>query len=136
MPFFSKGKLEILNGAVDLLTDSIKVAALKDTYSVDILHDNFSDVAAHEITDSGYIAGGKVLNNKSVLELNGYSYLKADNLQWLIGGSVDVKWLVIYKNTGTPNTSTLIAFIEYDTPRSVINGSLAINWDPLGIIVM
>ncbi len=61
---FTNAKKLLLESAINLGTDIVKVGILKSTYTLNIAHENWSDVSANEIAVSGdYTAGGMALQN-------------------------------------------------------------------------
>lgn len=134
MPNYNNYKALLLDGTVDFIADDIRVALLTNAYIPDLDHEFFNDLENKQIVDSGYGAGGELLANKSVFQDGKKSYYRADNLQWQIDGNVNVKFIILYKDTGDSETSPLIAFIELDPSRVVVGATLAVNWDALGII--
>lgn len=92
---------------------SFKLALMTSSYTPNIDTQNFfSDVSANEVVAPGYTAGGKALVNVSVTKDNATDKAKldADDLLWtnLDLSGTNVAYLVIYKNTGAANTSTIV----------------------------
>ena len=98
------GKKAILDGDVDLLVDTIKVALVDTgTSSYNAAHDFYNDISAGVVGTP--VALGTKTTTAGVFD-------SADPTWTSVSGST-VEAIVIYKDTGTPGTSQLIAW--YDT---------------------
>lgn len=140
MPLYGKFCANMLGGetageshAVDYLSDDIKVALTTSTPDQDA-HEFWSDIT-NEVSGTGYASGGQALASKTV------TYTGASNKTTL--GAADVTWssssitarfAIIYKATGTPSTSPLIAYIDFGSDQSSSNGNFTIQWNASGII--
>ena len=133
---FNIGKLKLMNGDIDLLNDSIKIALMTETYSPDKDNDEYYSDLVGEASGTGYTAGGKVLSNRTISkdDLNDRAEFKADDLVWNAITVSNVNSCVIYKDTGTPSTSSLIAYIDFAYSFQKISEDLIINWDAEGIL--
>lgn len=63
----------------------------------------------------------------------GVTQIDAADPQWTTSTISNIKYLVIYKSTGTPNTSPLIALLDLDGPHTVTNGTFTAALHALGI---
>jgi len=133
--FYNNYKEALMNGAApDLDTDTIKVA-LVTAHTPDIdAHDFFDDVSGDEVSGTGYTAGGEALGSKSVTQDNvdDEGVFDAADVTWT---GLDVgtpSHAIIYEDTGTPGTSTLIAYMEISTASN--GGNYTIQWAAEGII--
>lgn len=119
---YDKGRQAFLEGQIAYLTDTIKVALVKSTYTPSTsLHQFYSDVSSHvagtPLTLSGKTSTGGVAD--------------ADDLIFpTIPSGFLVKYLVIYKDTGTDSTSPLIGVIDSGTNiPTVSNGAeITVSW--------
>lgn len=124
----------LLEGGVDLLNDTIK-AALVTGYTVDIdAHDHWDDVSASEESGTGYTAGGATLGNKTVTQddTDDEGVFDADDVTW---SGLDVgtpSHAILYKDTGTPSTSPLIAAVELGVASNGQDYTIA--WAAEGIL--
>lgn len=76
---------------IDYLSDTIKVALVASTYTPDrTAHDFWDDVVAHEISGTGYIAGGATLSSKTltVTAANAFSQTWAASTAYYAGDVV------------------------------------------------
>lgn len=128
-------KKNIMNGGIDLDTDTIKVAIVTSSYSPDQdAHEYFDDVT-NEVTSDNYTAGGAELANKAVTQDNtdNEGVFDADDASWT-GVTFTARGAVIYKSTGTAATSPLIAYIDFGEDLSPSAQDFTIQWGTEGIV--
>lgn len=128
-------KESILNGSIDLDTDTINVALVTSSYTPDQdAHDFFDDIT-NEVSGTGYTAGGATLANKTVSQdnTNNRGVFDADNTSWSTS-TISAAGAVIYKSTGTAATSRLIAYIDFGGTYSSVAGTFQITWHADGIL--
>lgn len=120
---YVKGAEKILSGSIALLTDTIKVMLVKNTYPQNLAADEFlSSVTAYRLgTD-------QTLASKSV---TGGMFDAADPI-WLAVAAGDVsEAVVIYKDTGAAATSPLLFYIDQISgfPLTTNGGDVEPRWD-------
>lgn len=88
--------------AASWLADNIKLALLSAAYTYSAAHANLSDISAGTVATSTNLAS----------KTNAGGLLSAANVTFaaLTGAVVTQAW--IYKDTGTPSTSTLLIYIN------------------------
>ena len=133
---YNELKKSLLNGDVDWDSDTIKGALVTSDYSPNQANqDNFDDVT-NEITGTGYTAGGKNLSNKTVTTNNAnQGVADADDLSWS-AATFTARGVVLYKDTGTPSTSKLIAYIDFGQDKEVDAGDFVVQWNASGILTL
>lgn len=124
------------NGEVDYDTDTIKVALLAQAYNPDQDgHQVWSDVSDHEVTGTGYTAGGATLSNKTVTYdgTNNVTVLDADDVTW--GSStITARYAVIYDDAGAANNEkVLMGYVDFGMNQASTNGNFTLTWDAGGI---
>lgn len=132
---FNNFKKLIMNGGIDLDTDTIKVALVTSSYTPDQdAHDFFDDVT-NEVSGTGYSAGGASLANKAVTADNtdNEGVFDADDVVWSTS-TITARGAVLYKSTGTASTSALIAYIDFGSDKVSTAGSFTIAWNAEGIL--
>ena len=132
---YNSFKKKIMDGSIDLDTDTIKVALTTSTYSPSIdNHTWFSDIT-NEVTGVSYSAGGVALANKSVTidNTNDWAYWDADDTSWTTA-TITARYAIIYKSTGVAATSPLIGYIDFATDKLADGGTFLITWSATGII--
>lgn len=99
------GRNAFLNGDIDYTADTIKMALVSDAYTPNLTtHDFWNDVSAN------VVGTPQALSGKSTSA--GIANCSDVTFSAVAGGST-VAYIVLYKDTGTPSTSQLIAC--YDT---------------------
>ena len=73
-------KTQILEGEHDLLTDQLKIALYNG--SANLGYETTVYTVDNEITGTGYIAGGKILQNVSIKSSGQVAYVNFDNVVW------------------------------------------------------
>lgn len=118
---YPKAKEAFLGGSLNLAADTIK-AVLVDTGS-------YSYSAAHQYRSSlsGLVGGAQTLTGKSVS--NGV--FDADDVTFTAVTGATVEAIVLYKDSGDPNSSPLIAYLDSATglPVTPNGGDIAVAWD-------
>ncbi len=141
--WYNKGKAEVMNGGIVLLTDTIKVMLVSSAYTFNPDHNFISDVSANEIAVAGYTggfggAGRKTLAGKTVTEddANDRSVFDANDLSWAaLAAGATIGGAVVVKEITNDGASKLIAFLDpADLPT---NGSdVNLTFDATGILWM
>lgn len=122
--FYTKGLQKIVNGNVDLLTDTLKVMMVDTAaYAVDLDVDEF--VSAIPVGDR--IATSPALASKTVTIDTGVSphrvvFDAADTTFTAVTGDPS-EALVLFKDTGDPATSPLIAYFDGASVEFTPNGN-------------
>jgi hypothetical protein len=110
-----------LTTPVDWNTDTIKLA-LTNTAPNAATGDFFNDIT--EIgAGNGYTAGGNTLSI-SVSRSGGVTTITAtDSVFTASGGSIGpFRYVIMYKSTGTASTSPLVAYWDYGSSITLLNG--------------
>lgn len=132
---YNSFKRDIMNGGIDLDTDTIKVALVTSSYTPDIdAHDNFDDIT-NEVSGTGYTAGGATLAGVAVTADNtdNEGVLDANDVTWA-GATITARGAVVYKSTGTPSTSKLICYIDFAADKTASGGDFVLQWNSEGIV--
>lgn len=108
------------NGAVvDNDADTLKFILMNATYAAiaDATkqgHEFYSDVSANEVGASGtYAAGGITLASKTSTQSAGTYTLDAADPTPPTGATIAAAGAIVYKDSGTPTTSPLIAYLDF-----------------------
>lgn len=132
---YNSFKRDIMNGGIDLDTDTIKVALVTSTYTVDQdVHDNFDDIT-NEVVGTGYTAGGATLASVTVTVDNtdNEGVFDAADVTWSTS-TITARGAVVYKSTGVASTSKLICFLDFTTDKTSTAGDFVIQWGAEGIL--
>lgn len=131
---YNSFKRDIMNGSIDLDTDTIKVALVTSSYTPNIdTHDNFDDITS-EVSGTGYTAGGATLSvTVSVDTTDDEGVFDAVDTTWTTA-TVTARGAVIYKSTGTSSTSKLICYVDFGSDKTSTAGDFTIQWNSEGIL--
>ncbi|MCM2369636.1 hypothetical protein [Aporhodopirellula aestuarii] len=111
---YEKGMLAITTGDVDFVSDTIKAALLDTAHAVDLVNDEFfDDVSGDECGDGDY--SQVTLASKTQTIASGKIRFDFDDLDFGNSVSIAARYLVIYKDTGTPGTSNLLFITDLNT---------------------
>lgn len=127
--FYNRAKKELLDGNIDLVTDTIKVALLAShTPNIDT-HEFFDDVSADEVSGTGYTAGGATLGTKATTADNTNDRASFDcaDITWSLLDVGTPSHAVVYRDTGTAGTSQLICYIELGRASNGSDYTLVVN---------
>lgn len=125
----------IANAVFDLDTDTIKLSAHTNTYSVNQdTHDFFDDVT-NEVTGTNYTAGGATLGSVTVSRSTNTVTFDAADVVWTQSGAgfTTGRKFVIYRSTGSAATSRLYSVITADGDVGNVTGDLTIAFSASGI---
>lgn len=120
---YDKARQRFLEGQINWLTDTIKVYLIDNpTYSYVSTHEFLSDVAV-----SSRVAGPVTLTNKSTVG----GAADANDVTFTSVSGSQLEYILIYKDTGTENTSPLIALIDTANglPITPNGGDIIVTWD-------
>lgn len=118
----------LLTGAIDLDTDTLKIALVTSSYTPNTAHDEWADVSANEVASgAGYTTGGITLATPaSTNSTIGYA-----DPEWT-ALTKTFRYAVIYKSgSGGGLTNPLIAYLLLDsTPADIVNtgSNYKIQW--------
>lgn len=135
---YNSFKKKIMDGSIDLDTDTIKASFHTSSYTPDQdTHDFFDDLTNEVSTSGSYtagIGGGITLANKSVTADNtdNEGVFDADDIS-ATSFTGTFKWVVLRKDTGVAGTSALIAAIDITTLTATA-GTATITWAAEGIL--
>lgn len=120
---YTKGKEKILQGQVNFATDTITAMLVKNDYLQSLTTDEFlSDIASHRLSTDQALASKTVAGG--AFDANDITF------PTVAAGSTS-EGVVLYKDTGNPATSPLIAYIDTITgfPLATNGGDVNIQWD-------
>jgi hypothetical protein len=122
---YAKGKEKLLGStnAISLDVDTIKVALVNNAYPQDLALDEWYTTLSTYVLNTP-----QTLTNKSIT--NGI--FDADDVTFsAVAAGSTCEGVVIYKDTGTPGSSALLAYIDTITgfPLATNGGDITIQWD-------
>jgi hypothetical protein len=115
--------------AGSILDATIRLALLANTYTPNQeTHKYFDDVDGNEVSGTGYVAGGEALSSMTCTEATKVTSFKAADVSWTGATMANVRYGVVYCDSGDPATSLLIGYIDFDYDRSVTDGEFTVGW--------
>lgn len=121
--WYGRGKLHVMSD-INVLTDTLKVALCTSSYTPNQDTDEvFTDVT-HEVTGTGYTAGGKTLTGVTITYTAGTNTvaIHCDDITWATA-TITARIAVFYKSTGTGSTSQLIGWQDAGADQSSSGGN-------------
>lgn len=120
---YPKAKEQLLQAGINMSSATIKVALLDTgTVGYNSAHDFYDDISA------GVVGTPQTLASKTFT--NGVFDAADVTFTGVSGSSAEA--LVIYRDTGTPSTSNLIAFLDTgytNLPVTPNGGDITVTWD-------
>jgi hypothetical protein len=133
---YNSFKRDIMNGSIDLDTDTIKVMLVTSAYTPDQdAHTKRSDIT-NEVSGTGYSAGGSALANKTVTVDNtdNEGVFDADDVTWT-DASITARGAVVYKSRGGAATADeLICYVDFGADKTSEANNFQIQWATEGIV--
>ena len=132
---YNNFKKNIMNGSIDLDTDTIKVALVTSSYTPDQDTHEFFDDVTNEVSGTGYTAGGATLASTAVTAdtTDNEGVFDANDVTWSTS-TITARGAVIYKSTGVAGTSPLICYLDFGSDQSSSGGDFTIQWNAEGIL--
>lgn len=146
---YNHAAFRIMNGSLDLLTDTLKFMLVNNTYVANRDHDNVSAASSAEITATNYTggfggAGRKILAGKVVTEddTNDRAELDCNDPVWTaLGGALNatIQAILVIKENTNDADSWLIGHIDTSTgtpslPFTTNGGDFTVNVNVEGLI--
>ncbi len=136
MAVVNKFKELLMEGGIDLTSDTVKVMLLTDSHTTDIdAHEYIDDVSANEVSGTGYTAGGATLASKTVTKDNtdDEGVFDAADITWSTS-TLTARYAVVYKDTGDPATSPIFNIIDFGSNQISTAGDFTVQWGTEGIL--
>ncbi len=125
---------------VDLDGGSFKVALVTNSYTPDrAAHDFWDDVSANEVSGDNYTAGGNAAATPTwTLASNVWTFDAADPATWSqhATGFATARYAILYLDTGTAGTSTLVAYANLGADKGNVAGDLSVAFAATGVFTL
>lgn len=128
-------KKSLMNGGIDLDTDTIKVMLVTSTYTPDQdAHIDRADVT-NEVTGTGYTTGGAEITSKTVTQddTDNEGVFDGADVVWA-SSTITARGAVIYKSTGVAANDLLICYLDFGTDKVSTAGDFTLQWGAEGIV--
>lgn len=132
---YNSFKAKIMDGSIDLDTDTINVALVTSSYTPDQdAHEDYADIT-NEVSGTGYTSGGAALANKAVSidDTDNEGVFDADDVTWS-SSTITARGAIIYKDSGVAGTSWFICYLDFTSDQSSSAGDFTISWNAEGIL--
>jgi hypothetical protein len=132
---YNSFKKRLADGSINLSSDTIKVMLTTSAYTPDQDAHEFVSSVTNEVSGTGYTAGGEALAGKAATQDNtdNEGVWDANDVTWA-SSTITARKAVIYKDTGNPATSPLIACIDFGSDKTSSGGNFVIQWNSEGIL--
>ena len=121
---------------IDFDNDTIRVKLVSSSYVPSAAgHSVIADVT-DEVSGTGYTVGGPALTSPSITLTNGEVFFQANNIviNEAVGGFSNARYGIIYKDSGSITTSTLIAYINFLSDKGNDTSDLILQFNNAGLI--
>ncbi len=121
----------------DNTTTTIRGMLVTSAYTPDIDTDLVASQVTNEVVGDGYTAGGGEITVRTITpdDANDTAIYDADDIVWGTA-TITARGVVIYKDTGTPSTSPLIAYIDFGADGSSTSANFTVQWSTAGIFTL
>ncbi len=130
----------IQSGGLTWASDTIKLALATSSYAVNQATDEFfSDVTNEIAAGGGYSAGGFTLTTIAPAYDSGTREERFDADDVSVSALTPAspfRYGIVYKSTGTPSTSSLIAYLNFGADQDPAGLPFAIQWAATGVFYM
>lgn len=132
---YNSFKRDIMNGSIDLDTDTIDVMLVTSSYTPNQdTHVDRADVT-NEVSGTGYTAGGAAIGSKTVTADNtdNEGVFDGADVTWSTA-TITARGAVLYKDTGVAANDNLICYLDFGSDQSSSAADFTISWNAEGII--
>lgn len=130
---YTSFKRDIMNGAIDLDTDTIKVMLVTSTYTPSASHAKRSDIT-NEVSGTGYTAGGTAIGSPTVTNVSTNGVFDGNDVSWTTS-TITARGAVLYKSRGGASSADeLICYLDFGTDKVSTAGTFTISWNASGIL--
>lgn len=132
---YNSFKANIMNGGIDLDTDTIKVMLVTSAYTPNQdTHEDRADVT-NEVSGTGYTTGGAEITSKTVTAdtTDNEGVFDGADVTWSTA-TITARGAVIYKSTGVAANDLLICYLDFGSDQSSSAADFTIAWNAEGLI--
>lgn len=132
---YTSFKRDIMNGAIDLDTDTVKVMLVTSSYTVSAAHTKRSDIT-NEVSGTGYTAGGVAIGSPTVTNVSTTGVFDGNDVSWTTS-TITARGAVLYKSRGGASSADeLLCYLDFGSDKVSTAGTFSIVWNASGIIVL
>lgn len=133
---FTTGIEAFTNGELDWDTANFSALLLKDTYTIDQDGDEFVDDVDAGNEPSGGSYARVALTGKAIVTGTGIVKLTADDVVFASMTQTDLRYMVVFRNTGSDATSKLICVVDFGANLDPTAQTVTFNLSSDGLISM
>lgn len=136
--FYDSFKKKVVNGSVDLATDSFKVMIASNSYTPAPPTHAFRSDITNEVSGTNYSAGGAALANVALTgPTTGTVTFDADDTAWSNVTFTNGRYGIIYKaRGGASSADELVGCADFGANQSPTAQNFSIVWDAAGIFTI
>jgi hypothetical protein len=127
---YNRYMANLMNKEVDMEGDTIMVMLLDNSHSFTATHNVIGDISDNEISGTGYDAGGKELEGKSVTQ-GATTKFDGTDTAWTTA-TFTAYHAALYDDSVA--TDDLICSFDFGGGKEVANGTFTIVWSDDGIL--
>lgn len=130
-------KKNLMNGTIDLDTNTFKCMLVTSAYVPDQDAHEFRSSVTNEVTGTGYTAGGVTLSSLAVGQDNTNNRGEWDFADPVWAAStITARGAVVYKSTGSAATDALVAYIDFGSDKSSSGGEFRLTINSEGFLAL
>lgn len=136
---YTNYKVQAMKGSINLTSANIYCALMTSSYTPNQDTDTyFADINTNESSGTGYTAGGQLVTSLTVTQdnTNHRSLFTAANVSWASSTIANARYAILYVNTGTTSTSTLIGVVDLLSTKTTNGDTFYIQWNATGIFTL
>ena len=136
---YDSAKKDILDGTVDLDTDTIKAILVTSSYTPSAAHDTYSDVSATECADADYTA--QTLTATAFTLTAGTVKYDAADVTYGTAVSITAKYMILVKQAGAGLVAgdKLVGYVDLDSGGGSVTSTSSdyiVRFNASGIFTM
>jgi hypothetical protein len=135
---YNAAKKNLINGTIDLDTDTVKAMLVTSTYAPNIDTHAFRSDVTNEVVGTGYTAGGAALTTKTVTQdnTNDRAVFDADDVVWA-AATITARAAVLYKSRGgLASADELIGYFDFGSDITSTAAAFTVQWNASGIMLL
>ena len=130
---YTSFKADIMNGNIDLDTDTIKVMLVTSAYTPSASHAKRSSIT-DEVVGAGYTTLGKTITTPTVTNVGTNGVFDGDDIVWT-SSTITARGAVLFKSRGGASSADeLICYLDFGSDKVSTAGSFTISWNASGIL--
>jgi hypothetical protein len=135
---YNAAKKNLINGTIDLDTDTIKAMLVTSAYVPNADTHAFRSDVTNEVAGTGYTAGGQALTTKTVTQdnTNDRAVFDADDVVWATA-TITARAAVLYKSRGgLASADELLAYLDFGADITSTAAAFTVQWNASGILLL